>query len=87
MSDEHRSASIENSRKLDLLITLMEGREDAPGVLAKLALHEEVLFGKRGNNGLVNKVNFMWRAHVWISCMLSGLIGFLLREVMIKIKL
>ncbi len=87
MNDENRATSQSNSHKLDQLIMLLEGREDAPGVLAKIALHEEVLFGRRGSNGLVNKVNFMWRAHVWITCTMSALVGFLFREMLSRIKL
>ncbi len=86
MNDEKRATSDTNSQKLDTVIMLLDGREDAPGVLAKLALHEEILFGRRGNNGLVNKVNFMWRAHVWALCTISGLVGFMFREMLFKVK-
>ena len=78
-------ASEVNSRKLDRIIGLIEGEPDAPGILARLALHDEVLFGRQGS-GLVTKVGFMWRVHVWLLCSLSGVIGYLLRELFVKIK-
>lgn len=74
-------------RKLDRLLQLIEGEPDAPGILGRLALHEEVLFGKRGNNGLVNKVNILWRGHVWVLCTLSGGVGYLLREFIVRMHL
>ena len=92
MSNE--SISHINSNKLDGLasdmskvLQLMEGEENAPGVLARLALIETVLFGRHGKDGLVTKVNFMWRAHVWLMCSLSAGFGFMLREFLIKIKI
>lgn len=67
------------------IIALIEGETDAPGILARLALHEEVLFGRKGY-GLVTRVGIMWRVHVWVMCSLSGIAGFLLRELFIKSK-
>ena len=82
---ENRLASLENSRKLDRIIALIEGEPDAPGILARLALHDEVLFGRKGY-GLVTKVGVMWRVHVWVMCSLSGIAGYLLRELFFKTK-
>jgi hypothetical protein len=79
--------SADNSKKLDRLIQLMEGQQDAPGVLGKLALHEEMLFGKKGGRGLVSKVDIMWRLHVWILCAVSGASGWLLKDLALKLKL
>ena len=81
------SVSRSNAQKLDRLIQLVEGEQDAPGVLARLALMEAVLFGRHGKDGLVTKVNFLWRAHMWIFCSLSGAAGFLFRELLFKLKL
>lgn len=83
MSDETSHA---NSQKLDRLIQLIEGAQDAPGILARISLIEAVLFGRHGKDGLVTKVNFMWKAHVWVLCCLSGMVGFLFRELLLKIK-
>ena len=92
MNDENISRSnahkLDNlSSKLDKIAQLMEGETDAPGVLARLALMEAVLFGRHGKEGLVTKVNFMWKAHTWILCSLSGAAGFLFRELLIKLKM
>ncbi len=84
MSDE--SVSRSNAQKLDRLIQLIEGEEDAPGVLARISLIEAVIFGKHGKEGLATKVNFMWKIYVWIMCTLSAGIGFLLREILFKVK-
>lgn len=77
----NETTSLDNSRKLDRIIQLIEGEKDAPGILGRLALHEETLFGRRGKDGMVSKVNIMWRAHVWLLCSLSGLVGYVLKGV------
>lgn len=41
--------------------------------------HEETLFGKDGELGIVHQVKVMWRAHVWVLCTLSGALGFFIR--------
>lgn len=84
--DDERQEPAQNSQKLDRLLMYIEGGSDAPGVLARLALVEAVLFGRHGKDGLVTKVQFMWRAHVWILCSISGAFGFLLRELLLKVK-
>jgi hypothetical protein len=85
MTDEHRALSFDNSKKLDQLILLIQGETDAPGILARIALIEAVLFGRHGKDGLVTKVNFMWRAHIWILCAISGVFGFLFRQLLLKL--
>ncbi len=70
--------SLDNSRKLDRILALIEGEDNAPGILSKLALHEEVLFGRNGW-GMVTRVNLMWRIHVWVLCALSAAGGYLLK--------
>lgn len=79
--------SMENSKKLDEIIILLRGDgPDVPGVLTRLAHHEETLYGQRGNNGLVGKVNVMWRVHVWLLCSLSGFAGYMIKEFATKVK-
>lgn len=90
MSDDSVSrsnaAKLDNvASKLDKLNQLMEGEQDAPGVLARISLIEAVLFGRHGKDGLATKVNFMWRAHIWLLCALSGSAGFLFRELLLKL--
>lgn len=87
MTDDPKTASQSNAIKLDRIIQLIEGETDAPGILARIALIEAVLFGRHGKDGIVTKVNFMWKAHVWVLCSVSALLGFLFREALIKIKL
>ncbi len=85
MNDENKSVSANNSRKLDEIIMLVKGEEDAPGVLKRLTEIEDLLRGKGGHGGLIMKVNSMWRAHVWLLCTLSAAVGFLLREFFTKV--
>ena len=75
---------MENSKKLDRLLALIEGEENAPGLLGRVAAHDKTLYGIDGSNGVVNKVNVMWRAHVWLLCSMSGIAGFLLKDIMTK---
>lgn len=42
----------------------------------KLDNHDVVLFGRNGEPGIAHKVQFMWRAHVWVLCGLSGCFGY-----------
>lgn len=53
---------------------------DAPGLVSRVALIERVMFGKEQQEGMVYKVNILWRMHLWVLCTLSGLAGFALRE-------
>lgn len=70
----------ETNKKLDRVLMLLEGAgEDAPGLLHKVNTHAELLLGKDGSRGVVQKVDLMWRAHIWILCTLSGGLGFLLQ--------
>jgi hypothetical protein len=73
--------SIDNSRKLDRIIQLIEGEEGAPGILGRLARHDEILYGRDGSSGMVNKVNLMWRAHVYVLCTLSGVVGYFVKSL------
>ena len=76
---DHR-ISVENSSKLDRVIQLLEGDgPDAPGLKSKVATHDSILMGERGNNGLVQRVNIMWKVHIWLLCTLSGIVGFILK--------
>lgn len=93
MTNDQHQISLDNSSKLTLLqkssdriIALIEGEDDAPGILAKLALHDEVLFGRKGS-GMVNRVDLMWRIHVWLLCALSGAAGYLFKDLVIRMKL
>lgn len=79
----------ENAEKLTRLeksvgriIHILEGEGDsAPGLMARLSILERVLWGKNNQDGIVQKVNILWRMHVWVLCTLSGLAGFALREI------
>lgn len=70
-----------NSKKLDRVILALEGTEDSPGISGRLAKVERILFGKDESGGLVQQHIMLWRAHVWILCSLSGLIGAGLTEM------
>lgn len=44
----------------------------------------EVELNGNGEMGLKQKVSVMWRAHVWILCTLSGLVGSALTLIITK---
>ena len=71
-------------QQLDRILYLLEGEEDIPGVVKRVATLEELLMGRRGNDGMVHQVRTMWRVHIWILCSLSGGLGYLLRELIVK---
>lgn len=77
----------ETIKKLDRVLMLLEGAgEDAPGLLHKVNTHSELLLGKDGSRGVVQKVDLMWRAHIWILCTLSGGLGFAAQFVLGALK-
>ena len=69
-----------NSKKLDHIVHLLEGSKDAPGLLYKVEQIRQELYGN-GSMGLVQKVSIMWRAHVWILCSLSAVIGSVITAI------
>ena len=85
--NNEQATSQTNAAKLDRLLQLIEGETDAPGILARLTLLETVMFGRHGRDGLATKVNFMWRFYIWVLCSMSAGIGFLFRELLLKVKL
>ena len=42
----------------------------------QLEEHDILLLGRHGEPGIAHKVNFMWRAHVYVLCGLSGVLGY-----------
>jgi hypothetical protein len=45
----------------------------------KVLSHDETLYGKKGEMGIAHKVTVLWRAHVWVLCVLSAGLGFMVR--------
>lgn len=45
------------------------------GLNKRTSMIEQVLHGEHGNLGLVQKVNVVWRVHVWLLCLFSGIAG------------
>jgi len=72
------------TEKVNRILQLLEGEKDVPGILSRLAEHEETLYGKKGANGVVSKVNIMWRVHVWLLCTLSGAAGYWAHELLAR---
>ena len=67
---ESEAISIENGRKIDRVITLLEGQgPDAPGLLHTIRKHSDAI------NQMEGKVNIMWRVHVWVLCTASAGVG------------
>jgi hypothetical protein len=78
--DHSQQISESNSKKLDRIINLLDGDgPDSPGMIKAVSSHAHILHGN-GNFGVVQKVNIMWRLHVWVLCTLSGLGGYLIRH-------
>lgn len=50
----------------------------------QLETHDVVLFGRNGEPGIAHQVKFMWRAHVWLLCGLSGCLGYAVHFVITK---
>lgn len=67
------------------ILYLLEGEEDVPGLVKRVANLEELLLGRRGKDGMAHQVRTMWRVHIWILCTLSGALGYVLRELIVKI--
>ncbi len=82
MTPETHNDHREIEHDIQALKVMMEGSgSDAPGLISRVALVEKVMFGRGQEEGIVVKVNILWRMHVWVLCTLSGLAGFALREV------
>ena len=58
---------------------LLEGAEDAPGLVRTVMDLKEAMFGIQGRNGLTQKVDIMWRIYIWLLCSASGAFGFFLK--------
>lgn len=79
----------EISNKLSELVRRVAGIEqllrgdgaEAPGFMARVAMLERTVFGQENKQGLLFKVNLMWRGHVWVLCTMSAGVGFAAREV------
>jgi hypothetical protein len=67
--------SLENGRKLDKIIQILEGSRDVPGILSKVHQHDEMLNGNGKQLGLVTKVNVMWLSSVWVLSAISAIVG------------
>jgi hypothetical protein len=74
-------ASIENSKKLDRILMILEGQPDQPGLIATVQKHHQILHGNGSGFGLVQKVSVMWRIHVWVLCTCSALGGYWLKTL------
>ena len=75
------------NEKMDRLLLLLEGTANFPGLAARTEHIEQVLNGVNGNGfGIIQKVNFMWRAHVWIIGACGTIIGSVGTYVMTHIK-
>lgn len=56
-------------------------------ITANVDQHDKTLYGLNGDFGLSQKVNVMWRAHVWVLCTLSAGAGSVITGgIMVWIK-
>lgn len=88
MNDQTISASnavklAQLDSKVERILVIIEGTgEDAPGLMARLSMVERVLFGKeRQDEGIMYRVNVLWKGYIWLLCTLSAIAGFGLREL------
>lgn len=50
-------------------------KDQLGGVEAVVSRHDKELYGDGASLGISQKVNVLWRLHVWLLCLLSGLAG------------
>lgn len=81
---QHRT-SIDNSLKLDRILSWIEGDSTNPGFNDRIKLIEKILFGQEGKRGVIQEHMIMWRIHVWLLCALSGLLGSIITLMVEKI--
>ncbi len=83
------SPSEANSKKLDTLssqvheiLVYIKGTDDGslPGLNRYVIEIREVLFGVKGRNGVIQRVDIMWRIYIWLLCSLSGAFGYWLKS-------
>lgn len=69
------------NNKLNRIVLLLEGDgKDIPGVIQRVNALNELLLGKGGIDGVVQKVNSMWKIHIWILCTASAGMGYALKS-------
>lgn len=62
-------------QQMDRILYLLEGEEDVPGVVKRVANLEELLMGKQGHDGMAHQVRTMWKLHMWVLCSFSAIFG------------
>lgn len=72
--------SIENGRKLDLLLARFDS------VVLDVERHEKLLYGENGQFGLAHQMRVMWRAWTWILCTISAIMGSALTALLLRWK-
>lgn len=73
------------AQKVERVIYLLEGEKDMPGLVARVSTLEELLIGRKGNDGMAHQVRTMWRIHVWLLCTFSAAFGFVLNILVGKL--
>ena len=81
MHNHEQQETDSTDRKVDRSLQLLEGDEDAPGLMKRVAFMETLLFGKDRASGMIHKVTVMWRIHIWVLCTASAFVGFMAREL------
>jgi len=64
--------------KIDRIYDILNGTPHQPGLLERVEETERTLRGHQGSMGLVQKVNMMWRVHIWVVGGVGTVIGSLL---------
>jgi len=75
-------------QQIDELQVAVFGRDDQQelGLKRRVNTVEKELAGSGSELGLKQKVNVMWRLHVWILCSFSGIAGSLLTLMIQKFR-
>ena len=80
-----------NAHRLDELTlevreikNLLKGEQNSPGILERVATMENLMFGKddKPTDGMVYKVGFMWRAHLWVVSLASAAAALILEHAL-----
>lgn len=69
-------------QKIDKILLILEGTDHNAGLLEKVEKHDDLINGKDGGMGILGKVNFMWRIHVWAIGVVGMCIGAVLTSIL-----
>ena len=60
---------------------ILDGSPHQAGLVHRVEKTEDIIHGKDGGIGILHKVNFMWRVHVWVIGGIGTLLGAIITYV------